>query len=313
MGWRILTVDSAGKLSLRDNQLVFKTKDQEKSVAIEDLECVLLENQQIDITHPLLSRLAEEGVILVSTDPKYRASGITVSYWGQYKKIEVLELQLRASEPLKKRCWQKIISQKIANQALNLQKLHKNGTKELLSKSKEVQSGDTTFVEGGAAAFYFARLFESRLFEQTEEKFIRQQHYDKEINLLNAGLNYCYALIRSVLIRHITASGLLPYLGIHHRSKVNAFNLADDLMEVYRPMAEYHVHQYLDYLYCGKDETISLEIRRELQKIFTYQVQIADNWIKFPASCRTLCHSYINLLECGEIKNFKVPREWRQK
>ena len=308
MGWRILTIDTAGKLSLKDNQLLFQTEDTIKSVAIEDLECVLLENQQIELTHPLLSRLAEEGVMLVSSDPKYQASGITLSYWGQYKKIEVLEYQLSATEPLKKRSWQKIISQKIYNQALCLELLKISGSDELKKNSRLVQSGDASHIEGTSSAFYFKRLFDF-----TEDPFVRQQHYDGEINLLNAGLNYCYALVRAVLIRHIVASGLLPYLGMHHRSRVNAFNLADDLIEPFRPMVDHHVYQYLDYLCYGNDEKLSLEMRRELQKIFIYQVKMDDNWIKFPASCRTMCQSYINVLESGDVNLLKVPKEWRQK
>lgn len=308
MGWRILTVDSAGKLSLKDNQLVFKTVDTEKTVAIEDLECILLENQQIEITHPLLSRLAEEGVILVSTDTKFQASGITLSYWGQYKKLEVLEYQLSLSEPLKKRCWQKIISQKIKNQALCLDKLGKQGSELLYQNSKQVLSGDTSHLEGTSSAYYFKRLF-----KEVDEQFIRQQHYDTNQSLLNAGLNYGYALVRAVLIRNIVACGLLPYLGIFHRSKVNAFNLADDLIEVFRPIVDYHISSYLDYLCFSKEEQLSLEIRRELQKIFIYQVKIDDNWIKFPASCRTLCYSYIHVLETGNVNKIKVPQEWRQK
>lgn len=307
MGWRILTIDSAGRLSLKDNQLVFKSHETTKTVAIEDLECVLLENQQIELTHPLLSRLAEEGVMLVSTNPKYQASGIFVSFWGQYKKLEVLHVQLFASEPLKKQCWKKIIIQKILNQALCLKKCSLQGVDELIQYSKQVQSGDSSHIEGRSSAFYFKALF-----SHIDTKFVRQQYYDKEISLINAGLNYCYALVRAVLTRNVVASGLLPYMGIHHISKINAFNLVDDLIEVFRPMVDYHVHQYLDYFYNSNDTSLSLDIRRELQKIFIYQVQINDNWIKFPASCRKICSSFIHVLEMGNIYLLKLPQEWRQ-
>ncbi|MGL5254658.1 MAG: type II CRISPR-associated endonuclease Cas1 [Brevinema sp.] len=308
MGWRILTIDNAGKLFLRDNQLVFKTGDSEKSVAIEDLECVLLENQQIDITHPLLSKLAEQGVMLVSTDSKHQASGIHLSFWGQYKKLEIFDLQISASEPLKKRCWQKIITTKIQNQALCLQKLNIGGSKELYAKSKQVLSGDSSLLEGSTSAFYF-----NRLFDNIDPTFIRQKHYYANISLINAGLNYSYALARAVLIRNIVASGLLPYLGVHHISKINAFNLADDLIEPFRPIIDYHVFKYLDYFYHSNDEALSLEIRRELQKIFIYQIQIENTWNKFPMACRKICQNFILTLRENNSTLFHLPIDWREK
>ncbi|MGL4367183.1 MAG: type II CRISPR-associated endonuclease Cas1 [Brevinemataceae bacterium] len=307
MGWRVLTIDNPGKLSLRDNQLVFKTQDNEKIVPIEDLECVLLENQQIEITHPLLNRLAEDGVMLVTTNPKYQASGILVSFWGQYQKLNVLQIQLSASEPLKKRCWQRIITQKILNQALVLKKLKVEHFEDLIANSKKVQSGDASHLEGSSSAFYFRRLFEA-----VENKFVRQQYYDKEISLINAGLNYGYALARAILTRHIITSGLLPYLGIHHISKVNAFNLADDLIETFRPIVDYHVYQYLDYFYTSNDEQLSREIRLELQKIFTYQLRIEDRWIKFPAACRAICYSFIRALEEKNPQFLLLPHDWKE-
>ncbi|MGL4394527.1 MAG: type II CRISPR-associated endonuclease Cas1 [Brevinema sp.] len=307
MGWRVLTIDSAGKLFLRNTQLVFKTEGFEKTVAIEDLECVLLENQEIEISHPLLSYLAESGVILISTDPKYAASGMLLSFWGQYKKLEVLELQLSSSEPLKKRCWQKIIIHKIQNQALCLKKLAIDGHEELCAKSKLVQSGDSSCLEGSSSAFYFNCLFSNQ-----ESKFLRKQYYDKDISLMNAGLNYCYALARAVLIRNIVASGLIPYLGIHHISKTNAFNLADDLIEPFRPIVDSHVHRYLDYFRCSNDKVLSLEIRRELQKIFTYQVKIDNTWNKFPVACRKVSQSFIIALKENNAGLFRLPQDWRE-
>lgn len=303
MGWRILTVDSAGKLSLKNNQLLFKTSTEEKSVAIEDLECVLLENQQIEITHPLLSRLAEEGVMLVSTDSKHQASGITVSYWGQYKKIEILEHQLSITKPLKKQLWRKFVSQKISNQALCLEKLNIPGAEKLHQNSKV--PNEISNLEGISSAYYFKNLF-----QDIDEKFVRQQYYDKDITLLNAGLNYCYALVRAIIIRYVTASGLLPYLGVHHCSKVNAFNLADDMIEPYRPIVDYHVRQYLDYLCYSDDEVLSLDIRRELQKIFLYKIKIDDKNIKLPTACQMMCLSYIEALQTRNAKNLKLPLEW---
>ncbi len=113
-------------------------------------------------------------------------------------------------------------------------------------------------------------------------------------------------------MRNIAASGLLPYMGVHHKSKTNAFNLADDLIESFRPIVDFHVYKYLDYLYLSNDETLSLEIRRELQKIFVYQIKINDNWIKFPASCRIISQSYVQALQSSESRLLKLPKEWRE-
>ena len=305
MGWRLLSIENAGKLSLKENQLVFSSDLGKKTVPIEDLECVLLENQQIEISHPLLNKLAEEGVLLVTMDAKHQASGMLVSYWGQYQKLAVLTLQLNTSQPLKKRCWQKIIIQKIHNQALLFEKLQMEGASELYALAKTVQSGDAGNVEAISSAYYFKRLFSS-----LESPFVRMQHYDKNIDLLNAGLNYCYALVRAVLTRHIVASGLLPYLGIQHHSKVNAFNLADDLIEPYRAMVDEHVYSYLDYFLNSADLSLSAEIRQNLQKIFMYQLHIDKTTVKFPASCRQICASYIRAMEMQDATLLKLPHNW---
>lgn len=308
MGWRILSIEHAGKLRLEKNQIVFETGQELKSVPIEDIECVLLEHAQVELTHPLLSALAEAGVLLVCTDEKHQASGVLLSFWNQYKKLEVLERQFSVGQVLKKRLWQKIVTQKIRNQALCLCKLKKEGASEMENLSLKVQSGDAGNTEGHAGASYFRFLF-----ADDEPYFVRQQHYDGNISLVNASLNYCYALMRAVLTRHIAAAGLIPYLGVHHASARNAFNLADDLIEAFRPMADWHVFQYITTIKKCDEESLPLEIRKELQKIFIYQVRIDDEWIKFPAACRKVCHLLIQAYEHNTADTLFLPQEWRQK
>ena len=264
MGWRILTISNSGKLSLKNNQIVFIDKNKNnKTVAIEDLECVIIENQEIVITHPLLSELSEKNVLLITTNEKHEPAGVLYSFFNHYKSLEIFETQIKATKKFKKELGKKIIQQKILNQALCLEKLGIDGYNELIEHSKKVTNTDIKNIEGFSSAFYFKTIFAN-----IDEHFKRQQHYDKNVSLINAALNYTYAILRTTIMRNIIAAGLLPYLGFVHISKTNPFNLADDLIEPYRAICDYHVYKNLKYLVNNDDTSLSSEIRENLKKYF---------------------------------------------
>ena len=219
-------------LSLRDNQLVIATKEApnlRKSVPIEDIGVVVLEHQQTTVTLPLLNALSDRNVAVVFCDGNRMPNAMLMNLDSNRTQGESYRAQIEASEPLKKNLWKQIVEAKIRNQAALLRKLGKDGDK-LKPSYKNVKSGDADNREGAAARIYWSELF--------GKEFVRIREGAEPNNLLNYG----YTILRAAVARSLMGSGLFPAFGIFHRNRYNAFPLADDVMEPYRP--------YVDELVC---------------------------------------------------------------
>lgn len=201
------------------------------SIPLEDIGVVLLDHPQITITHALMAALIERNVALISCDEKHLPVGLMLPLDGNTIQTERFRSQIDASEPLKKNLWAQTVKAKIENQAKVLD-LAGIDNKRLLALLPLIQSGDADNVEGRAASVYWKLLFE-------DIPFVR----DRFGTMPNAHLNYGYAILRAVVARALVGSGLLPTLGIHHSNKYNAYCLADDVMEPYRPFCDWMVYQ----------------------------------------------------------------------
>lgn len=306
MGWRIVIIENEGKLSIKNKQLIFKTQNKNKSIPIEDIDFIILDNRRITLTHPLLDELAQNCILLMTTNEKHEISGILFSYWNQYRKLEVLNKQIDIPAPLKKQIWKKIIEQKILNQSLTLKKYSINKFEYLNECSKKVKSGDSSNLEAITSAFYFNALFSGENY-----KFVRQDFKCSKVSTLNAALNYTYSIVRSIIIKYIVGTGFIPYLGIFHKSKTNSFNLADDLMEAFRPIADYHVYKYKDELKESNFNRLDKNMRKEMQKIYLYELLIDGKWTRFSASCRIMTFSFLKCINENNYNNFLCPLDWR--
>lgn len=214
-------------LSLKDCQLVVSWKDCDDKVTrpIEDLGCVVLENQMISITLPLLNELVKNNVAVILCDNKQMPTAMFQCLDANSTQAESLKLQLGVSEPMKRQAWKQIIEAKIRNQASVLEKTCQKGIV-LKSFYMNVKSGDSDNREGLAAKTYWSNLF--------GKSFKRE----REGCSPNSLLNYGYSILRAATARALLGSGLLPNLGIFHKSRYNAFPLADDIMEPYRPYVD---------------------------------------------------------------------------
>jgi CRISPR-associated protein Cas1 len=181
----------------------------------------------------VLDALIKANVAVVSCDDHYMPSGMFLPLDGHNTQTERIRNQLNASEPLKKQLWQQTIKCKIENQAAVLEKLGIDGNRLKLLASK-VLSGDSSNLEAQAAAYYWQQLYGSH--------FVRSRKMESP----NAQLNYGYAILRSLVARALSASGMYPSVGIHHRNKYNPFCLADDIMEPYRPFVDWQVINMFD-------------------------------------------------------------------
>ena len=228
-------------LSLRDAQLVIKLPEVVKndtlperfkqkaeiSKPIEDIGVVVLDNKQITVTSGLLEALLENNCAVISCDSKSMPVGLMLPLYGNTTQNERFRHQLEASLPLKKQLWQQTIKVKIENQAAVLKKCTGEEIRCMKVWASEVKSGDSDNMEARAAAYYWKNLFPI-------EGFNRDRDGISPNNLLNYG----YAILRAIVARGLVTSGLLPTLGIHHHNRYNAYCLADDIMEPYRPYVD---------------------------------------------------------------------------
>lgn len=235
-------------LSLKNKQLVIRFPDSEEnesskcvtenpvSKPIEDIGIVILDNKQITITHGLMAALLENNVAVITTDSHGMPTGLLLPLSGNTVQNERFGHQIKASIPLKKQLWQQTIQAKIANQASVLDKCVKCETRCMKVWQTKVRSGDVENVEARAASYYWKRLF-------NDIEYFSRDRYGMPPNNL---LNYGYAILRGVVARALVASGMLPTLGIHHHNRYNAFCLADDIMEPYRPFVDELVYRTIE-------------------------------------------------------------------
>lgn len=231
-----LMFTSPVSLSLKDQQIVITFKDNKDSVTrpIEDIGFVVIENPQVSISVPLLNELADNNVSVIFCDKKQMPRTMLMTLEGNTTQQESYKYQMEASAPMKKNVWKQLVECKIRNQALLLNTLGKNGNA-LKPYYMNVKSGDTDNREGAAAREYWSRIF--------YDGFKREREGEPPNNLLNYG----YTILRAAVARALISSGLYPAFGVFHRNRYNAFPLADDVMEPYRPFVDEIVyHLYYD-------------------------------------------------------------------
>ena len=232
MAFRNIIIENPAQLSLKNKQLIIKT-DSEHSLAVEDISALLIESRASTITAAALSYLGQSGCAVFICDEKHMPCAVLEPFAQHSRALGVLKTQLEATEPLKKRLWQSIVIAKITNQAKCLSLCGKDEDAAVLMRmSENVRSGDPDNVEALAAQRYFPALF--------DDGFSRGSDC-----AINSALNYGYAIIRGSVARHLAAYGFVPALGLHHKSTLNSFNLADDIMEPFRPVVDLLVYSLI--------------------------------------------------------------------
>jgi len=246
---RTLCFGSPGKLALANCQLVWTSEQgEERTFPIEDLGFVIVETDRVTLTAAVLRYLAESNVALVICGETHLPAAQMVAYDAHTISAEVTELQLEATDAVRNRLWRQVCRQKILNQAQLMKRLKAPDWTRVQDLAEMVKNGDPTNCEGQAARIYFHAL--------GPDGFVRAREGDWP----NAALNYGYAILRAAVARAIVGSGLVCFRGIHHHNRYNAFALADDLMEPYRP--------YIDQYIFGKVRPFDIpmhELSREMR------------------------------------------------
>jgi len=296
---RTLYFGNPAYLSLKLEQLVVRMPDSQdnmdtvRTIPIEDIGILILDHKQITITQGLIEKLLDNNCALITCSSNHLPVGLMLPLYGNTIQNERFRYQLDASLPLRKQLWQQTVQAKIANQAAVLKyatgSIHNN----MQVWATDVRSGDSTNMEARAAAYYWKTLF------QDIDGFVRGRDEDEPNNLLNYG----YAIVRAVIARALVSSGLLPTLGIHHHNRYNAYCLADDIMEPYRPYVDRTV---FDICRKGKPLKLTTELKRDLLSIPTIDVIINDKRSPLMVAATTTTASLVKCFT-GEMRKISYP------
>lgn len=306
---RTLYFGNPAYLSLRNGQLVLRLPEVagnkqlsapvrqlgERTFPIEDLGIVMLDHQQITVTQALLASLLEAGCALITCNSQHMPAGMLLSLNANTLQSQRFRVQLEASKPLKKQLWQQTVSAKIANQAAVLKGcVPACEVGNMRAWATAVKSDDADNREGRAAAYYWRNLF-PRI-----NGFVRDRNGEPPNNLLNYG----YAILRAMVARSLVAAGLHPTLGIHHHGKYDAYCLANDMMEPYRPV--------VDRLVCSllggesSDEGLSTAVKRQFLSLPTAEVRIDGHRSPLAAAIDVTTASLLRCMS-GEARKLSYP------
>ena len=261
MAWRSVMITRPSHPKYQQEVLKVVQDDGEVSIPLEDISVLLLDNPQITLSTQLLSACASQQIAVITVGADHHPNGVLLPHLPHSRALKVLQMQLALGQPQRKRLWQGLVQRKIRNQGAVLRHHGDDrNARRLDALASEVKSGDTRNAEAQASQVYFPALFGLGFAR-------RQQRFH------NAALNYGYAVIRAALARNLVSYGLLTALGLHHHNEQNSFNLADDLIEPFRPLLDaYVLHQFPD----DSREGLATEHKAELVNILHRDISTLD-------------------------------------
>lgn len=305
---RSLYFGNPAYLSYRLKQLVVKKPDAQgdmpdfgdsdaysvvRTIPVEELGVVILDHQQITITQALMSALLDNNCAVITCDSKHLPVGLILPLVGNSIQNERFRSQLDASLPLRKQLWQQTVECKIRNQAAML--YYSTGEKHnnMSAWAASVKSGDTDNMEARAAAYYWKTLFPD------DPGFIRGQFESEPNNMFNYG----YAILRAIVARALVGSGMLPTIGIHHHNRYNAYCLADDIMEPYRPFVDKVVFEILKQ---GYGSELDKTVKQKLLAIPTEEVMMDGRRRPLMVAVSQTTASLVKCFD-GELRKLAYP------
>jgi CRISP-associated protein Cas1 len=289
MTWRSVMVSRPAKLRREHFSLAIE-QEQTAFIPFEDIAVIVLNHREITLTHSVLSACGEYGIGLFATGDTHHPNGVFLPFLPHSRATRWQRFQLSLTRPVAKQAWATIVRKKISNQSACLRISGTEGAERLSMYVQRVRSGDSTRVEGQAAAFYFYALFGSD-FHRRQERWT------------NAALDYGYAVIRGTIARALVAHGLLPSIGLFHASEQNAFNLADDLIEAFRPVVDLYVVKKgaLD-----KSDLLPAD-KAELIGLLNVDVRMSFGVMSVLSAIDAAVESLARLYESGELGPLELP------
>ncbi len=291
--WRTILVSKPCRLSMKERQFVYEPKDEPiVRVSLEDITVIVLETNKAIVTTALLSHIAENNIALFSCDNYHMPNGLFTPFHQHSRLSQIAHIQVAMKTPLKKQIWQKIITQKISNQAQLLRYFNKEDFQVSVLETK-VKSGDSENLEALAARRYWSLLFDD---------FRRDQ---KAFDPRNIALNYGYAILRGAVARSLVSYGLLPTFGVFHRSELNAYNLADDMIEPLRPMIDMVVKKLEreDTL----DVHLGIEVKSALLNVLVMEMRFNDENVLILNICDMMAQGFVKAMKLNDSSQLILP------
>ena len=290
MSFQKLYIKNKSYLSYKHNLISVKIDDFETTVCFDDIDTIVIENQQSTITSALLSQLTKSNINVIFCDEKFMPSSILLGINKNSRTSKIQKSQIVVSKPKLNQIWKDIVTSKVKNQSKVLKKLNKNYDY-IESLIPRIKSNDKENIEATVAAYYFKELF---------GKDFSRNNPD---NINNVALNFGYAIFRSSICRYLITYGLNPAFGIHHSSELNSFNLADDLIEPFRPIVDNYVTRFIK-----EDMELNSSIKIALLKLLDETVTY-DNRNMTVSNCMKLMvanYQSICLLKSEELILFEL-------
>ena len=292
MAWRVIGISNPARLSVKDHQLVI-AQDEPVNLPIEDIDALVIDSYGVTTTANLITELSTSGTTVVICDEKHLPSSVILPYSQHSRQAKVSRQQLAMGQALKKQLWRAIIIQKILNQAAVLQKFDYN-PEPLRKIASEVRSGDVDNRESLAARLYFADLLD----DATRRKPLWH----------NAALNYGYAMVRSHIARHIAARGLVASQGLFHRSELNSFNLADDIIEPYRAAVDDYILSHIAPFHVGEpDASLTKYDRQRIVDVLNSTVGIQGKKYTIKHAIEQTVDSFVQAIEQDSTSVLILP------
>ncbi|UQS82810.1 type II CRISPR-associated endonuclease Cas1 [Bombilactobacillus folatiphilus] len=256
MAWRSVIITQHAKLTYSMNMMIVQTRDGINQIPIADIKLLLVSTSQAVITSALISKLAQSQTKVIFVDEHYQPVSETMDYYPGSRNLQKLRQQFGWDLQRQKILWTKIVNAKIKNQIAVLDNYQIDSCK-LQTELDALELDDVTNREAVVARKYlkyFMMLF--------GHQFVR-----RSVEAINAALDYGYGILLASFDREIAVNGYLTYLGIHHHSEENEFNLGSDLMEPFRPIVDYwmkdhdQISEFTPDIKYGLVELLSLEIQ----------------------------------------------------
>lgn len=291
--WRTILVTKPCRLSMKNLQLVYEPKDEPTiTVPLEDVTVIVLENNQATMSVALLSACAEKNIALFTCDNHHTPNGLFTPFHQHSRLSQIAHIQKDMKLPLKKKIWQKIIKQKLSNQAQLLKYFKKDNFSVEVLVTK-VKSADSENLEALGAKRYWYLLFDD---------FTRDQ---KRSDPRNVALNYGYAIVRGVVARSLVAYGLLPTFGVFHHSELNAYNLADDMIEPLRPMVDMVVKKLEQEN--ELDLHLGTSVKSALLNVLIMSMRLDGEDVLVLNVCETMVQSFVKAMKENDVGKLKLP------
>lgn len=293
MSWRSVVISNPARLR-RERSALLIEQDQAARVPFEDIAVVVLDHRDIALTQSVLAACSEHGIALFATDDRHLPGGVFLPFLGHSRATRLMRLQLALSRPRTKQLWAAIVRAKIANQARCLELTGREGVDRLHSYARRMRSGDPENLEAQAGACYFPRLF--------GPGFVRSADA-----WTNAALNFGYAVVRGAVARSLVAHGLHPSLGLFHASEQNPFNLADDLLEPFRPQVDLVVRRMIEDDEHGPGELAPADKARLVGTLHV-DIRMASGSTTVLSAIELVVEALVRVLEGTEAAELVLPR-----